>query len=82
VLVSSEESYPALLHGLTAQMQELCRYLRQDLVSVVHGVGNKRGEVVRDPADPVQAAHRLGVELFTRRVSDYTVATERAGTVW
>lgn len=82
LLVTSEEDYPALLGPLVGQLTELARYLRQDFVGVVHGVGNRRGEVVRDPADPVAAARRFGREFEHRRYSDYHVGSQRSGSVW
>lgn len=82
LLVSSEERHPGLLAGLTTQLQEMSRYLQQDFVEVVHGVGNRRGEIISDPMDPLAAARRLGTEIFTRHVSDYTVVSPRSGMVW
>ncbi|SDS26130.1 flavodoxin family protein [Microlunatus soli] len=82
LLITSEESYPGLLTGVAAQFHEMSRYLGQDLVAIVHGVGNHRGEVARDPDDPIETARRLGHELFTRHTSDYTAATVRSHHVW
>ena len=82
LLISSEERYPGLLAGVKTQLQEMSRYLQQDFVDVVHGVGNRRGEIVNDPTDPLGATRRLGTEIFTRHVSDYTVASPRSGAVW
>ena len=55
VLISCEESYLGATQGVIAQFQELTRYLRQDLVGVVVGNGNSRGEIVRDPATRCRA---------------------------
>ncbi len=33
---------------------------------MVHGAGNQRGEIARDPRNPLQAACELGREFFTR----------------
>ncbi|TDD80325.1 flavodoxin family protein [Actinomadura darangshiensis] len=82
VVVSSEESYPGVLVGVTAQMQELARYLDHDLVGVVHGIANSRGEVRRDPAGPVERAFDLGARLFDAPVTDYRMDTVRPGAVW
>ena len=82
VLIACEESYPGASLGLRAQFQELTRYLRQDLVDIVVGVGNSRGDVLRDPAGPVLAAASLGERLFTARVADYCFDTPRAHSVW
>ncbi|MEO3788639.1 flavodoxin family protein [Nonomuraea sp. B10E15] len=82
VVVSSEETYPGSMVGVTAQMQELARYLHHDLVGVVRGVANSRGEVARDPADPLAQAYGLGTRLFEGHVSDHRIDTVRNGVVW
>lgn len=82
VMVACEESYPGATLGVRAQFQELARYLRQDLVDVVVGVGNSRGDVRRDPGDPVAAAESLGRRLFTARVADFRFDTPRDHSVW
>jgi multimeric flavodoxin WrbA len=82
VLIACEESYPGATLGLRAQLQELTRYLRQDLVDVVVGVGNSRGDVRQDPTDPLDAAASLGRRLFTARVADYCFDTPRGHSVW
>jgi multimeric flavodoxin WrbA len=75
VVISCEESYL----GAT---QELTRYLNQDLVGVVVGNGNSRGEIVRDPSDPQCRAYELGARLFDTRVTDYRLDTLRSNRVW
>jgi multimeric flavodoxin WrbA len=82
VLIACEESYPGATLGLRAQLQELTRYLRQDLVDVILGVGNSRGDVLYDPTGPLDAAAFLGRRLFTARVADYCFDTQRAHSVW
>jgi multimeric flavodoxin WrbA len=82
LLISAEESYRTATAAVVGQLHEMSRYLRQDLVAVVNGVGNRRGEVRRDPSDPVGAARDLGRRLFDVHHSDYTVLTERARNVW
>lgn len=82
LLISSEERYPGATLGVVAQVQEMARYMHQPFVGVVQGVGNKRGEVARDPADPLAAARRLGRELETLHHTDYRIDTERPGRVW
>lgn len=82
LLISSEERYPGATLGLVAQVQEMARYLHQPFVGVVNGVGNRRGEVDRDPSDPLGAARRLGAELATLRYTDYRLESQRAGAVW
>ncbi|MEN3322030.1 MAG: hypothetical protein V7643_5432, partial [Mycobacterium sp.] len=76
VLISCEESYVGATQGVIAQFQELTRYLRQDLVGVVVGNANSRGEIVRDPSDPLACARDLGARLFDIRVTDYRLDTE------
>lgn len=82
LVLSSEETFPMVSGGIVSQMQEYARYTRGTFVGVVHGVGNARGDVLRDPADPVAQARRFGATFFTRHVSDYQIDTPRAGKVW
>jgi putative NADPH-quinone reductase len=82
LLLASEERYPAAGHGVTFQLQEIARYLRSPFVGVVNGIGNKRGEVRYDPDRPLDAARRLGAELFERHHSDYWMQAERPNAVW
>lgn len=80
--VASEESYPGVALGIVHQLQEFVRYTHSSFVGVVHGVGNRRGEVVDDPRDPVAAAEALGREFFVRAYSDYRADTPRSTSVW
>jgi multimeric flavodoxin WrbA len=80
--LASEETYPGASLGIVHQLQEYARYTHSELVGVVQGIGNSRGEVARDPRDPLAAAEALGRELFTRRYSDYRLDTARSGRVW
>jgi multimeric flavodoxin WrbA len=82
LVMSSEERYPAAVAGVVHQVQELSRYLHHELVGVVVGVGNSRGEVVRDPADPLARARELGARLADARGTDYRVETPRPNRVW
>ena len=82
VLISGEESYLGATQGVVAQFLELTRYLNQDLVDVVVGHGNSRGEIVRDPSDPLSCARDLGARLFDIRVTDYRLDTVRSNRVW
>lgn len=82
LVLAAEETYAGAELGIVHQMQEYARYTHSALVGVVRGVGNRRGEVSRDPADPVLAAERLGRELLERPYSDYRLDTPRAGNVW
>jgi len=80
--VASEETYPGAALGIVHQVQEYARYTRSDFVGYVHGAGNRRGEVARDPRRPLAAAETLGREFFTRKYSDYRIETPRSHTVW
>lgn len=82
VLISCEESYLGATLGVTAQWQEATRYLNQELVGVVVGRANSRGEIIRDPTDPVAEARALAGRLYMTRVSDYRIDTERSTRVW
>jgi multimeric flavodoxin WrbA len=82
LLLSSEERYPTAAAAVIAQVQETSRYLDHRFVDVVHGVGNSRGEVRRDPQRPLDAAARLGRELFDRHHSDYRWSSDRSNQVW
>lgn len=82
VLISCEESYQGATQGVVAQFQELTRYLNQDLVGVVVGRANSRGEIALDPADPLSAAQRLGERLYDTSVTDYRLDTVRSSKVW
>jgi multimeric flavodoxin WrbA len=82
VLISCEESYVGATQGVIAQFQELTRYLHHDLVGVVVGNANSRGEIMRDPSDPVSCARDLGARLFDIRVTDYRLDTVRSNRVW
>lgn len=80
--MSAEESYPGAVLGVAAQLQEMARYLRWEFAGVVRGTGNSRGEVVRDPADPLTQARQAGAQLFSSRITDYRIDTTRPGRVW
>ena len=82
LVLSSEESYPGAELGPVHQLQEYARYTRSAFVGVVRGIGNRRGEVARDPTQPLQAAEALGRELFTRPYTDYRLDTSRSTQVW
>ncbi|HEV3034341.1 MAG TPA: flavodoxin family protein [Solirubrobacteraceae bacterium] len=82
LVISAEESYRGATLGVTASVQELARYLHWDLVGVVEGVANRRGEVRLDPGRPIERARALGERLFTARVTDYRLDTERSAAVW
>lgn len=82
LVLAAEESYPGAALGIVHQVQEYVRYTGGAFVGFVHGVGNKRGEVARDPSNPILAARTLGREMFTRRYTDYRYNTQRSNQVW
>ena len=82
LLLSSEESYTGASLGILHEIQEYARYTHSAFVGSVQGIGNKRGDVLRDPGDPVGRARELGRRLFGIRSTDYRLDTPRAGSVW
>jgi multimeric flavodoxin WrbA len=82
LVLSSEETFPMVSGGIVSQIQEFSRYTRSTFVGVVHGYGNSRGDVTRDPNDPIGCARRFGREFFTRHATDYQIDTPRSGRVW
>jgi multimeric flavodoxin WrbA len=82
LLISSEESYVGASLGVLHELQEYARYTHSALVGVVNGIGNKRGDVIVDPGDPLGRARTLGRRLFELRSTDYRIDTDRPGSVW
>jgi len=82
LVLASEETYPGASLGIVHQIQEYSRYTNSEFVGVVRGVGNSRGEVARDPCDPVLQAQELGKAMFGSKFSDYRINTPRSGKVW
>jgi multimeric flavodoxin WrbA len=82
LVLSSEETFPMVSGAVIGQIQEFSRYTRSTFVGVVHGYGNARGDVLRDPCEPVKAARRFGNEFFTRHASDYQMDTVRSPRMW
>ncbi len=82
LVLSSEETFPMVSGAIICQVQEFSRYTHSTFVGVVHGYGNARGDVLRDPNEPMMAARRFGAEFFTRHASDYQIDTVRSGRVW
>jgi len=56
--------------------------LSSTFVGVVHGVGNARGDIEKDPSLPLLRARDLGRDLFTRHATDYQIDTPRPAKVW
>jgi len=82
LVLASEETYPGASLGIVHQIQEFSCYTHSEFVGVVRGVGNSRGEVTRDPSDPILAAEQLGREIFERKYSDFRLDAQRSGRVW
>ncbi|MCD0501692.1 flavodoxin family protein [Bordetella petrii] len=80
--LASEESYPGVGMAITHQVQEFARYTHSQFVGTVHGIGNSRGEVARDPRRPLEAAEQLGREFFSLHYTDYRLETPREHYVW
>ena len=82
LLLSSEETFPMVSGGIVSQMQEFSRYTHSTFVGVIHGIGNSRSDIARDPDDPIGRAQRFGREFFARHATDYQIDTARSGKVW
>jgi multimeric flavodoxin WrbA len=82
LVLSSEETFPMVSGAVICQIQEFSRYTRSTFVGIVHGYGNARGDVQRDPGKPIKAARRFGNEFFTRHTSDYQIDIVRSGRMW
>ncbi len=82
LVLSSEETFPTVSAGIVQQMQEYVRYTRSNFVGVVHGYGNSRGDVGKDPHNPLARAHQFGRDFFTRHATDYQIDTPRSARVW
>ena len=63
LVIASEETYPGAPLGVIHEIQEYARYTHCEFVGVVQGIGNKRGDVTRDPSDPLEQARDLGRRL-------------------
>jgi multimeric flavodoxin WrbA len=82
LVLASEETYPGASLGIVHQIQEFSSYTHSEFLGVVRGFGNSRGEIARDPNDPIPAAEQLGREIFSRKYSDLRIDSERSGRVW
>lgn len=82
LLIASEESYPGAALGVVHELQEYARYTHSPLVGVVQGIGNKRGDVRRDPSDPLERARELGRRFETLCSTDYRLDVERPASTW
>jgi multimeric flavodoxin WrbA len=82
LVLSSEETFPTVASGLVHQVQEYARYTRSTFAGVVHGYGNARGDVRRDPSAPVADALEFGRRFYDLHATDYQIDTPRSGRVW
>lgn len=82
LVMSSEETFPMVSASIISQFQEFSRYTRSQFVGVVLGYGNTRGDIERDPSDPVASARRFGREFLTRHTTDCRIDTPRAASLW
>lgn len=82
LVLSSEESFPTVAAGIIHQVQEYSRYTHSTFVGIVHGFGNARGDVLKDPRDPLGIARRFGQTFFGAQSTDYQIDTPRRARVW
>ncbi|MEM9371587.1 MAG: flavodoxin family protein [Pseudomonadota bacterium] len=82
LVLSSEETFPTVSAGIVHQIQEYSRYTQSTFAGVVHGHGNARGDVLRDPKNPAEAAYQLGRTLFSSHATDFKIDTPRPGAMW
>ncbi|MEM9628928.1 MAG: flavodoxin family protein [Pseudomonadota bacterium] len=82
LVLSSEETFPSVSAAIIHQIQEYSRYTGSTFVGVVHSYGNVRGEVSRDPSDPIHAAKQFGRSFFDAHATDYRIDTARPAAVW
>ncbi|MBL8582120.1 MAG: flavodoxin family protein [Rhizobiaceae bacterium] len=82
LLLASEESSYGMSVGIVQQVSDFCRYTHAALVAMLNAVGNRRGEIARDPSGPLVQARRIGRDMFALRATDYRIDTPRSSTVW
>jgi multimeric flavodoxin WrbA len=82
LVLSSEESYPGAPLGVVHEIQEYARYTHSQFVGVVQGIGNRRGDVLLDPSDPLGRARELGRRIDVLGSTDYRLDTDRPGSTW
>lgn len=82
LLLSSEESNPAMYTGIVQQVSDFAQYTGGRLVAVVNGAANTRAEIGSDPARPLEQATRVGRDLFSIRTTNYLIDTPRSAKVW
>lgn len=81
-VLSAEETNLAARLAITTQLSEMCRYLHHEFVGVVVGIGNTRGELRKDPNEPLESARELGARMFQLRSTDYQLDTDRPKRIW
>ena len=82
LVLASEETFPTVSAGIVHQVQEYARYSHSTFVGAVHGYGNARRDVEKDPHDPLGRARSFGRGFFTAHATDYQIDTPRSGRVW
>jgi multimeric flavodoxin WrbA len=82
LVLSSEENFPTVSAAIVHQMQEFARYTHSTFVGSVHGIGNARADVTKEPFQSLARAHEFGRDFFTRHATDYRIDTPRSGRVW
>ncbi|NER79831.1 MAG: flavodoxin family protein [Leptolyngbya sp. SIO1D8] len=82
LMLSSEESYVGAPLGVLHEIQEYARYTHSNFIGVVQGFGNRRGDVLQDPSEPINRAYDFGKHLFDIQITDYRIDTPRTGSVW
>ncbi|MEM9523892.1 MAG: flavodoxin family protein [Pseudomonadota bacterium] len=82
LVLSSEETFPTVSAAIIHQIQEYSRYTHSIFVGAVHGYGNTRGDVMKDPGNPIEAALQFGRGFFDTQGTDYQIDTVRPTRVW
>lgn len=82
LLLTSEESFPTVSAAPVHQIQEYARYTNSTFVGVVHGYGNSRLDIARDPSAPIDRARSFGRSFLDARATDYRIDTPRSASVW
>ena len=82
LVLSSEETFPAVSSGIIHQVQEFSRYTHSKFVGVVHGYGNARGDVTRAPNNPMLTGRQFGRTFFSAHATYYRIDTPRPASMW
>lgn len=82
LVLSSEETFTTVSHGIVHQVQEFSRYTNSVFAGSIHGYGNARGDVERDPSKPMEKARSFGQVFFDSHATDFKIDTPRPGKMW